>query len=317
MNSIIAFVARLSSDDTKAWINALHHSMPNERIVPFAELSTAERATLRMAIVANPDPAELDQLPALEWVQSLWAGVERLTMAWSNNAVGIVRLIDPQLAATMAEAVLVATLYLHRDIPTYAAQQRARVWQPLPLRLPQDRRVAILGLGHLGRAAADVICRAGFDVEGWSRTPKAIDNIKTFDGSDGLNKILADADIIVCLLPLTPETTGLLNHTRFSNCKPKAALINFGRGAVINTPDLLAALNSGKLSHAVLDVFDVEPLPVDSPLWAHEKITVLPHISAPTNRQSAAKVVAENMARYRLHGNAGIAAQFVNRLNGY
>jgi glyoxylate/hydroxypyruvate reductase len=109
----------------------------------------------------------------------------------------------------------------------------------------------------------------------------------------------------------------LLNCARFSFCKPQAALINFGRGAVINTPDLLAALDSGKLSHAVLDVFDVEPLPTNSPLWAHEKITVLPHISAPTNRQSAAKVVAENMARYRLHGCAGIAAQFVDRINGY
>jgi glyoxylate/hydroxypyruvate reductase len=208
VNNIIAFVARLSSADTKAWLDALHQTMPDERIVPFAEL-TAERASVRVAIVANPDPAELNQLPALEWVQSLWAGVERLTMEWSNNDVGIVRLIDPQLAATMAEAMLAATLYLHRDMPTYAAQQRARVWRPLPVRLPQERRVALLGLGHLGRAAAHVLCRAGFDVEGWSRTQKEMENIKTFYGSDGLNNILANADIIVCLLPLTHETSDL------------------------------------------------------------------------------------------------------------
>jgi glyoxylate/hydroxypyruvate reductase len=314
LNNIIPFVARLNESETAAWITALSMAMPQERIVAFSQLKTDERAAARVAIVANPDPAQLDQMPSLQWVQSLWAGVERLLTELRDPNLGIVRLEDPQLAATMAEAVLAWTLYLHRDMPAYAAQQRARVWQALPFRLPQERRVAILGLGHMGARAAQNLVANGFDVIGWSRTKKMIEGVKTFSGDTALNDVLAQADIVVCVLPLTAETRNLLNATRLACFKPIAALINFGRGAIVNTADLIAALDHGTLSHAVLDVFDVEPLPAESMLWRHEKVTVLPHISAPTHQKSAAKVVAGNIARYRA---TGAMPKTVNRKVGY
>jgi glyoxylate/hydroxypyruvate reductase len=314
LNNIIPFVARLNESETAAWITALSMAMPRERIVAFSQLKADERVAARVAIVANPDPAQLDQMPSLQWVQSLWAGVERLLTESRNPNLGIVRLEDSQLAATMAEAVLAWTLYIHRDMPAYAAQQRARVWQALPFRLPNERRVAILGLGHMGARAAQNLVANGFNVIGWSRTKKMIEGVKTFSGDTSLNDVLAQADIVVCVLPLTAETRNLLNAARLACFKPTAALINFGRGAIVNASDLIATLDHGTLSHAVLDVFDVEPLPTESALWHHEKVTVLPHISAPTHHGSAAKVVAENIARYRANGDI---PKIVNRKVGY
>jgi glyoxylate/hydroxypyruvate reductase len=288
--------------------------MPNERIIAFTQLTETQRTEARVAIVANPDPAELNQLPSLAWVQSLWAGVERMLKELHDPDIGIVRLEDPQLAASMAEAVLAWTLYLHRDMPAYAAQQRERVWRPLPFHLPGERRIALLGLGHLGKCAAQTLLAAGFRVMGWSRTPKTIPGVKTFAGEIGLNEMLPMADIVVCLLPLTDQTRGLLSAKTFALMKPNAALINFGRGAIVNTADLLNALDRCAISHAVLDVFEVEPLPVESVLWSHAKITVLPHISAPTHRGSASLVAAENIARYRAEG---IVPPAVDRKAGY
>lgn len=314
MKNIITFVARLNEAETAAWIATLSMAMPQERIIAFQQLSAEERATATVAIVANPDPTQLDQLPALQWVQSLWTGVERLLTELRNPNIGIVRLEDPQLAATMAEAVLAWTLYLHRDMPAYAAQQRARVWHARPFRLPAERRVAILGLGHMGARAAQTLLANDFDVIGWSRTGKIIEGVKTFAGDATLNDVLAQADIVVCILPLTADTRNLLNKNRLAHFKAHAALINFGRGAIVNTSDLIAALDHGTLSHAVLDVFDTEPLSKESALWHHEKVTVLPHISAPTHRNSATKVVAENIARYRA---TGVMPKTVNRKVGY
>ncbi len=302
MSSILPFVSRLNEADTAAWVEALASAMPSERIVPFNQLTSEQAAWAKVAIVANPEPAQLDALPNLQWVQSLWAGVERILNEVRNPNLGIVRLEDPQLAITMAEAVLAWTLYLHRDMPAYAMQQHARVWKQLPFRLSSERCVALLGLGHLGERAAQVLLTAGFNVIGWSRNQKSIKGISTYSGHDTLNDVLAQADIVVCLLPLTTQTRNLINADRIAKMKPGAALINFGRGAIINTADLLSALDSNALSHAVLDVFDVEPLPANSPLWANEKITVLPHISAPTHQGSAAQVVAANMARFRATG---------------
>ncbi len=298
----IPFVSRANASDSAAWLAALSLAMPQECIVPFTQLTDTQRRDATVAIVANPDPAALNQLPALQWVHSLWAGVERMLTELQNPQVAIVRLEDPQLAETMAEAVLAWTLYLHRDMPTYAALQRNRVWQPQPPRLPSERCVAILGLGHLGKLAAKRLINAGFEVIGWARSAQTLSSVQTYAGDDALPEVLGRADLVVCLLPLTPHTRNLLNARRFTQMKPQAALINFGRGAIVNSADLMAALNANQLSHAVLDVFETEPLPTDNPLWAHEKITVLPHISAPTHKGTASAVVAGNIARFRATG---------------
>ncbi|MGL4230292.1 MAG: 2-hydroxyacid dehydrogenase [Casimicrobium sp.] len=314
MSTVLPFLTRSSAEDISQWVNALQSAMPNERIVAFDELTNDERNSATVAIVANPEPQQLEQLPALRWVHSVWAGVERLLGEYRNQSVAIVRLEDPQLAATMAEAVLAWTLYLHREMPAYAAQQRAREWRQRPLRLPHERCIALLGLGNLGRRAAHALKSAGFNVIGWSRSATTIDGVETFAGDNALANVLARADIAVCLLPLTEQTRGLLNAKRFSQMKPVASLINFGRGAVVNIDDLLDALNRNALSHAVLDVFDVEPLPSESPLWTHRSVTVLPHISAPTHKPSAAAIVAKNIAAYRANG---VIPKAVDRGLGY
>jgi glyoxylate/hydroxypyruvate reductase len=302
MNTVLPFLSRSNVEETALWLRALSQAIPDECIVAFHQLSDQERRDATVAIVANPDPAQLAQLPSLRWVQSLWAGVERLMSEYHNDSVAIIRLEDPQLAATMAEAVLAWTLYLHRDMPAYAAQQRKREWLQRPLCLANERCVALLGLGNLGRRAAHTLLRAGFNVIGWSRTATQIENVQTYSGDDALDNVLSRADIVVCLLPLTDQTRGLLNAQRFAKMKSTASLINFGRGAIVNSDDLLDSLDRKILSHAVLDVFETEPLPIESGLWSHENVTVLPHISAPTHKQSAAAIVAANIAAYRANG---------------
>ena len=159
--------------------------------------------------------------------------------------------------------------------------------------------MGLIGLGALGSASARRLTEAGFRVVGWSRSPKERSSIELFSGEPGLTALLGASDIVVCLVPLTSETRGLLNAGRFALVKPGAALINFARGPIVVASDLLEALDSGRFSHAVLDVFDDEPLPAASPFWSRPDVTVLPHISAPTDRHTAAEVVAENVRRFR------------------
>ena len=301
MAEVVALVGCKGPAQEAEYLQILSAAMPGERLVPFRRMTDAERASAQVAIVANPDPAEVAALPGLVWVQSLWAGVEKLVGVF-DRPLPIIRLVDREMARTMAEAVLAWTYYLQRDMPAYASQQRERVWQPHPYRKPTDTTVGLLGLGALGSAAVERLTDAGFCVEAWSRTPKAVTGIDTVHGADGLLAMLGHCDILVCLVPLTPETRGLVNAARLAALKPGAALINFARGPIVVTEDLIAALDSGHLSHAVLDVFDVEPLPAQSPLWAHPAVTVLPHISGPTDMDSAAATVAANLREYRTTG---------------
>lgn len=301
MVEAVALIGCKSPAQETEYLRILSAAMPEERIVPFRALDDAARDTARIAIVANPDPVEVAALPGLVWVQSLWAGVEKLVGAF-DPPVPIVRLVDREMARTMAEAVLAWTYYLQRDMPAYARQQRERVWRSHPYRKPHDVTVGLLGLGALGTAAARRLVEAGFRVIGWSRTPRDGAGIDTVHGPEGLPAMLGRSDIVVCLVPLTPQTRGLMNAERLSAMKPGAALINFARGPIVVTDDLIAALDSGHLSHAVLDVFDAEPLPPDSALWSHPGVTVLPHISGPTDMDSAAATVAANVRAYRRTG---------------
>ena len=277
-----------------------------------ADLSAAERKIIRLAIVADPVPADLQGLPALEWVHSTWAGVEGLVTELPHD-LPIVRLTDPQLAETMAEAVLTAVLWLHRHGPSYARQQRVREWRMLDVPLPSKRRVSILGLGKLGTRAAEVLATRGFTLLGWSRTPKRVPNVETFHGSDGLHRAL-DADIVVSLLPATPETRRVMNDQAFASMPNGSSFVNFGRGATVDEGALLDALDRGHLDHALLDVFSTEPLPTDHPFWGHERITVWPHGSAPTNRFTASAEIAKAVEHWR---NTGEIPEAVDRARGY
>lgn len=284
------------------WLAALQAAMPDARVVPLDGMEAAEREACDVAIVANPAPGDLRALPGLRWVHSVWAGVERLVAGLDGRALPIVRLVDPQLSATMAEAVLAWTLYLHRDMPRYARQQAARQWLPQAYVAPGARTVSVLGLGALGTAAAERLRAAGFQVQGWSRTPRTIPGVHGCHGEAGWQAMLARTDILVCLLPLTPRTAGIVDAAALSALRPGASLVNFARGPIVDAAALRAALDSGRLEHAVLDVFDREPLPGDAWEWTHPRVTVLPHISAPTDRATASAIVAANIRRYRASG---------------
>lgn len=299
---MIALVTRLSDEAEAEWLALLRAELPDETILSLRAMSTAEMAAVDIAIVANPDPSDLNRLPNLIWVHSLWAGVERLVAELPGFARPIVRLVDPQLARNMSEAALAWTYYLFRDMPAYARQQRARQWHQQPYRSAASVTVGVLGLGELGAAAADRIRAQDFNVLGWSRRQKSLPGVDCLSGDDGLNKLLADSDILICLLPLTDATRGLLGAQAFAKMKRGAALINFARGPIVDQTALLAALDTGSLDHAVLDVFDQEPLPEDSPYWSHPDVTVLPHISGPTDPVTGARVVAGNIKAYRQDG---------------
>lgn len=307
MTEPLVFFSRLDAEQKAQWLGALQAAMPEESIVGFDALDPAARSQTKIAIVANPDPADVSALTGLAFVQSLWAGVERLVGELGPAAPPIVRLVDPELARVMAEAALAWVHYLQRDMPAYARQQRERVWRPLPYRKPASLTVGVLGLGELGAVASARLLEAGFNVVGWSRSPKSLPGMECVSGDNGLRAVLARSDIALCLLPLTAATRGLLDASRFAGMKRGAGLINFGRGPIIVTDDLVSALDEGRLSHAVLDVFDQEPLDPASRLWDHPGVTVLPHISAPTDHATAAAVVAGNVRAYRATGQAPFA----------
>ncbi|GAK69686.1 2-hydroxyacid dehydrogenase [Agrobacterium rubi] len=310
----IAFVSRTTEANEAEWIEILASALPDETILSIKTMTAEQKTQAEVAIVANPDPADIATLTGLRWIHSLWAGVERLVAELGTTAPPIVRLTDPELSRVMAEAVLAWTYYLQRDMPAYRRNQQSAVWKELEYRHPKDVTVGILGLGTLGAAAAARLRQASFNTMGWSRSPKSVEGIETLSGEPGLKALLEKSDILVCLVPLTADTKGLLNKTRLNSMKKDAAVINFARGAVIVADDLLDALDTGHLSHAVLDVFEQEPLSAQSPFWSHPNVTVLPHISAPTNRQTSASIVAGNIQNWR---RTGVLPATVDMARGY
>lgn len=320
----IVFIHRLNQTEQQQWLARLRELLVNETIVLVEQLDACQVEQVEIAIVANPDPLMLRQFPNLRWVQSLWAGVERLVDDFrvlnnerqqaAQQSIQLIRLIDPQLAQTMAEAVLAWTLYLHRQMPQYMQQQRLKQWRPLHCPAASDIRVSVLGAGELGVCAMGALVNQGFQVSCWSRSAKNIINVQNFNGAEQLAPMLNQTDILVCLLPLTEQTRGLLNSAVFDHLPKGAKLINFGRGPVVNHADLMGYLDSGHLEHAVLDVFEHEPLAEDSPLWEHANISVLPHISAATNVHTASMIAANNIVMYR---DQGVIPQAVDLQLGY
>jgi len=314
MRPPIAFVSRYGDGEEKEWLAALSAAMPEEVISSVRAMDEATCGRVEMAIVANPDPADVARLGNVKWIHSVWAGVERLVAELGDKAPPIVRLVDPEMSRSMAEAVLAWCYYLQRDMPLYAQQQRQKIWRPQPYRPPASVTVGIVGLGVLGQAAAQKLRQAGFRVAGWARTAKQVEGVENFTGETGLNTLLGKSDIVVLLLPLTKDTQYLMNEARFAQMKKGAGLINFARGGIIETQALLDALEKDMISHAVLDVFIREPISADCPYWHHPKVTVLPHISAPTPLSSAAAIVAKNIASWRQNGQIPTA---IDRTLGY
>jgi glyoxylate/hydroxypyruvate reductase A len=263
-----------------------------------ARLSDAVPDPARVdAVVCGPGAAEFDFAPFVNAraVLSLWAGVEKL-LANPTLTQPLARMVDPGMTEGMVEYVLAHVLRHHLGIDLDLARQDGQ-WQPRSQRIARERQVTVLGLGALGRAAAGALAALNFRVHGWSRSPRALSGVICHAGPEGLADALAAAEILVTLLPHTPETEGLLDARRLALLPRGAALINPGRGALIDEAALLSALATGQVGHATLDVFRTEPLPPVHPFWAHPRVTVTPHIAAETRPATAARVIAENLRR--------------------
>ena len=284
------------------WLQALSAAMPEATWLDL-QAARADVASVQAAVVANPPPGSLQGLPALGLIQSLWAGVDRLLADVTVPAnVPIARMVDPAMNAAMAQTALWAVLSLHRGYFAYARRQREGVWQAHAQRRADEVRVLVLGQGQMGRTAAASIAQQGYAVSTWRR-----------DGTP-LPALLPAADIVLNLLPLTPQTRGLLNRDFFAALPAKASVVNLGRGAHVVDADLLAALDSGRLRHAVLDVFHTEPLPPGHAYWQHPRVSMLPHAAAGTDARSAAAVAVANLRAWR---DGGQVLNVAERQRGY
>jgi glyoxylate/hydroxypyruvate reductase A len=283
------------------------------RIWPDGTASGDAEAVRYLAVWEVPrDLATL--FPNLEVVFSVGAGIDQFDLTAIPAHLPVVRMIEPGIVTGMVEYVTLATLALHRDWLTYAAQQREGRWHALRTRVASERRVGVLGLGVLGEAVLTRLASFGFQCAGWSRSSRALDGIECFAGAETLPAFLARTDILVCLLPLTDATRHILNRDLFAQLPRGAALINTGRGGHLQQDHLLEALESGQLSAAVLDVADPEPLAADHPLWHHPRVMLTPHVASMTQPDSAVEVVLDNLRRHR-EGEPLIG--LVDRARGY
>ena len=310
----ILLATNFDAAELAAWWPELQRALPGERLLrDRSELAAGE--AIDIALAANPRPAALAGLPGLRLIQSLWAGVDRLLADTSVPVdVPLARMVDPAMNEAMAETALWAVLSLQREFFAYARQQREPAWRQLPQRRADETTVTVLGLGQMGRTCALRLAGNGYRVQGWSRGETKVAGIATFAGEAALLPALAGADVVVNLLPLTSATRGLFNARTFARMRQGAALVNLARGAHVVDADLLDALASGQLGHAVLDVFATEPLPTAHPFWTHPRVTVLPHVAALTDPRSAALVVARNVMALR-EGRA--LENLVDRSRGY
>jgi glyoxylate/hydroxypyruvate reductase A len=282
--------------ERQAWQDALGAACPDIHWLP------PHRGTdvVDVAVVANPPPGALRGLQGLRLIQSLWAGVDRLLDDPTlPEGVPLARMVDPAMTRAMVETATWATLGLHRGFFRYARQQAQARWLQLEQHRADEIGVLVLGMGEMGAAVARALAALGYRVSGWaSRAPgQAVPGVQRIAGRGALAAALAQAQVVLNLLPLTPQTRGLVDATFLAALPPAASFVNLARGAHVVDADLLAALDAGHLAHAVLDVFHVEPLAPDHPFWRHPGVTVLPHVAALTDRRSAAAVVADNLAR--------------------
>lgn len=257
-------------------------------------------ASIDYVMSFTPPPGKIATLPNLKAAFCLGAGVDGfLSDPDYPKAVPLVRFVDRSLSSEMAQYVAMQVLIHHRRQRFFDAAQNAGEWRQETLdRRTEDTRVGFLGLGEIGSFTASRLIDLGFQVSGWSRTPKTLAGLKSFAGDDQLAAFLGQCDFLVCLLALTRQTRGILNAKTFAALPQGAVVINVARGAHLVEADLIAALDSGHVSGAVLDVFNEEPLPKASPLWHHDKVTITPHISAVSQPQIVLKYIRDGIAAF-------------------
>ena len=272
------------------WFPLLQQALPRDRFYAWPD---ANGGDIDLALVATHPPGTFASLKKLRLIQSLWMGVENIVADPElPRGVPVARLIDPGMVNAMGETVAAHVLDWHRHLYLYRRWQHEKRWKRRRQFLPSDRTIGILGLGELGASVAARLAAMGFQVAGWSRRPKSLPGVRC---TTELDALLAQSDAVVCLLPLTAHTRGILDAKAFAKIREHGCVINVARGAHVVVPHLLAALDAGRLAHAYLDVFDPEPLPEDSPLWSHPGVTVTPHIAALSEPRTSVGKIAENV----------------------
>ena len=290
---------------------ALQQQLPDVTIEVWPEIS--QPAAVEFAVVWKQPAGSVASLPNLKALQSFGAGVDSiLSDITLPVSLPLARIVDPHLTASMLDYLDTVVNYYRLRFDEFSHNQLQQVWKP---RSPRKiRHLTVLGLGELGSAAARHFAGLGYSVRGWSGRLRQIDGVQCFACDDQFADAVAEADLLICLLPLTPATKNLLNEARLAQLKTGAILVNVARGAIVDDEALLAALQTGQLAAACLDVFRIEPLPVGHPFWTTPGILLTPHISAVTNADTAVAQIAENYRRVQ----AGLPLlNPVDRTRGY
>jgi glyoxylate/hydroxypyruvate reductase A len=297
----------------KPWVDVLRPALADEELRTDPDADDLD--DVDVALFAHKAPGLFPRLRNLKLIVALQAGVDSLLSDPDLPAgIPIVRAGRPDGDRMIAEYALLHVLRHHRNMPAFLAQQRALVWDKKEVLLAAERRVGFMGLGVIGLPCAELVRDIGFRTAAWTRTPKTVSGIENFHGVDGFEPFLARSEIVVNLLPLTAETENILNARSFAMLPPGACVINIGRGQHVVDADLIAALDSGHLAGATLDVYRQEPLPTDHPFWTHPGITLMPHTARKSRPDHVAPQVAEQVRRLR----AGQPpTQLVDRNAGY
>jgi glyoxylate/hydroxypyruvate reductase A len=304
--------------ETQPWVERFTRHLPDRDIVVLGE--DFDRSAIRYVATWGPKPGSLSNLPNLEAIFSLGAGVDHLMSYPDLPDVPIVRVAQDDLTHRMSEYMVLHCLMYLRDQRRFDADQKAKRWKPdgAPP-IAGDVRIGIMGFGVLGQDAARKLKTMGFDVAGWSRAPKSVEGFEVYAGEEGLTPFLNRTDTLIALMPLTPDTQGILSRSLFEKLARDGKLggpilINAGRGKLQVEADILSCLDDGTLKAATLDVFETEPLPEGSPLWTHPRVTITPHNSATSEPEATARYIAQQIRRHE----AGEAFEnTVDRARGY
>lgn len=291
-------LVHIANADPGPWIEELRRQAPELEACGLDDVG--DSAAVDVAVTWKLPHGVFRTFPNLRLIQSMAAGVDHV-LADPERPLGVpvARVVDPWMARSMLHQVTLAVLRWHRRMDWLEELRKDAIW-PTGIVFDADAvRVGILGLGHLGRAVARGMQDLGFQVAGWSRAPKTIDGLVCHQGRDGLHALAAWSSVLVCLLPLTPETDGILNAGLFERMPAGALLVNVGRGGHLVEADLTAALDSGRLAAAALDVFRAEPLPAEHPFWSDRRIYLTPHIASEINPVTATRAFVENIRRIR------------------
>ena len=292
----MALIFKADIDRGGAWASAFRAQLPEQELRLWPDVGAKE--DIEYAVVWQPPQGFLASLPNLKAIFSIGAGIDHLLEDPElPREIPVVRMVEPGLTLGMTQFVVMSCLMLHRSMVDYRNQQVAHHWEEISQEATENRRIGIIGMGHLGGEAAKALTALGFPVSGWSRSRKTIEGVHSFAGEAELGDFLAGTNILVSLLPLTPETEDMIDGALLGKLPKGACFVSAGRGKQVVERDLLQALDSGQISAAILDVFREEPLPADSAFWDHPRVIVLPHVASMTNPSSAVGSVVANIKR--------------------